>query len=182
MDLQVVSLIVTILLALFGYLITHLLQLQQTKRKEQLELINKRLDEFYGPLFIASQASGIALGSFFDNATLQSSVRDKNATVRDQDSEWRTWVKNVFMPLNEICEKVIIEKAYLIRETETPACLLQLVAHVSAYKALLKKWEQGDYSEKFALISFPDDLNEYASTSYKELKAEQSRLIGILRL
>jgi hypothetical protein len=54
--------------------------------------------------------------------------------------EWYVWVKAVFMPLNDLREKVIIEKAYLIVEEEMPTCLLEFVTHVVGFKAVLAKW------------------------------------------
>jgi hypothetical protein len=36
----------------------------------------------------------------------------------------------IFMPLNDIREKIIIEKAYLIVEEQMPRCLLDFVTHV----------------------------------------------------
>ena len=36
----------------------------------------------------------------------------------------------IFMPLNDVREKVIIEKAHLIVEEQMPQCLLDFVTHV----------------------------------------------------
>lgn len=87
-------------------------------------------------------------------------------------------VKNVFTPLNELREKLILENAHLLREKEILECLLKFVTHVSAYKAILRKWEMGDLSEYALLIDFPPEIDEYASKAYQELKAEQLKLIG----
>ncbi len=92
--------------------------------------------------------------------------------------EWRIWLVNVLMPLNDYREKIILEKAHLIREEETPICLLRFVAHVAAYKAVIKKWNQGDFSEHLSIIDFPDDMYSYVKESYRELKHEQMSLIG----
>jgi hypothetical protein len=92
--------------------------------------------------------------------------------------EWQIWVENVFMPMNEFCEKVILENAYLIREKDMPECLLYFVTHVSSYKAILPKWNARDFSEYTPLIAFPSGLTEYAEQSYRELKKEQLRMIG----
>lgn len=85
------------------------------------------------------------------------------------------------MPLNLISEKVILEKAYLIREQEMPECLLQFVAHISSFKRILKKWEQEDFSEHTALITFPTAMHDYVACSYRELKSEQLALINRLQ-
>lgn len=85
------------------------------------------------------------------------------------------------MPLNESLEKLILENAYLIREEEMPDCLLKFVTHVSAYKANLGKWDMGDLSEHFTALDFPVEIDIYATEAYRELKAEQLRLIGKLK-
>jgi hypothetical protein len=59
-----------------------------------------------------------------------------------------------------------------------PTCLIDFLTHVSAYKALLKKWETGDKNEVMPLIDFPKELSVYIRESYLELKKEQLKLIG----
>ncbi len=81
------------------------------------------------------------------------------------------------MPLNNIREKIIIEKAYLIVEEEMPQCLLEFVTHVVGYKAVMAKWAKGDYSERRSLIDFPPEFDSYMQRSYAALKAEQTRLL-----
>lgn len=188
MDIQSISLIITIILALAGYIITHQQQLRLMRRQERLALINKRLDEFYGPLFVSTQAGQIAFSTYFKNAELQQAAQPEGDATTDsglgsyRSPEWRLWVETVLMPLNLISEKVILEKSYLIREEEMPACLLQFVAHVASFRRILKKWKQGDFSETTVLITFPTEMNEYVARSYRELKREQLLLIERLQL
>jgi hypothetical protein len=77
-------------------------------------------------------------------------------------------------------EDLILRKAHLIRESEMPECLVRFVAHNAAYKAVLKKWANSDFSEYLSIIDFPNEIEDYASRSYQELKAEQVRLIGLV--
>ncbi|MGP8224619.1 MAG: hypothetical protein ACLQGT_00540, partial [Terracidiphilus sp.] len=46
----------TILLAFIGYLATAWSARMLARRMDKLELVNRRLNEFYGPLYVASQA------------------------------------------------------------------------------------------------------------------------------
>src|ERR1039457_1256138 len=48
--------LLTILLAFFSYLMTFLSARMLARRRDKLKLVNKRLNEFYGPLYVASQA------------------------------------------------------------------------------------------------------------------------------
>lgn len=80
MSSEVASLVITVVLAFAGYLITHLNSLRLTRRKERLELINKRINEFYGPLYIASKAGRIAY-----NALLLKLGKDEFFGEADKD-------------------------------------------------------------------------------------------------
>ena len=57
--------------------------------------------------------------------------------------DWVLWMTTIFMPLNDIREKIIIEKAYLIVEEQMPQCLLDFVTHVVGYKAVLAQMGRG---------------------------------------
>jgi hypothetical protein len=120
-------------------------------------------------------------------AALRKKLRREEGVLfnrRDPDpeafSEWKIWLVNVFMPLNDLLERLILHKAHLIREQEMPECLLLFVAHNAAYKAVLKKWESNDFSDYLSIIDFPVEIEQYASTSFKELKEEQLRLVGLV--
>jgi hypothetical protein len=52
--------ILTIILAFAGYLMTFLSARMLARRRDKLRLVNKRLNEFYGPLYVASEAGNIA--------------------------------------------------------------------------------------------------------------------------
>jgi len=98
------------------------------RRKDKLELVNRRLNEFYGPLYIALQAGNIAYRSL-----LKKQGKKQSFPILDSEmKEWMLWMTTIFMPLNDIREKIIIEKAYLIVEEQMPQCLLDFVTHVVA--------------------------------------------------
>ena len=61
---------------------------------------------------------------------------------------------------------------------EMPEGLLRFVAHVAAYKAVLAKWEESDFSEHLSIIDYPTEVTWYATESYSQLKREQLTLIG----
>ncbi len=179
MEIQITSLLVTVILAFTGYLITYLNNLRLSNRKEQLDLVNKRINEFYGPLYVASKAGEIAHQALLVKLGKKRDLFDTASPPTEKDlGEWRIWMVNVFLPLNEFREHLILENAHLIKEEKMPDVLLHFVTHASAYKAMLKKWEGSDFSEYNPLVDFPVELNDYATQSYNELKAEQLRLIG----
>jgi hypothetical protein len=165
--------ILTVVLAFAGYLVTFMSARMLARRRDKLELVNKRLNEFYGPLYVASQAGNIAYRSL-----LQKQGKTQCHPIRDEDmKEWVLWMKTIFMPLNDVREKIIIEKAYLIVEEQMPHCLLDFVTHVVGYKAVLAKWAEGDYSERRSTIGWPPEFDVYVERSYAALKAEQTELL-----
>jgi hypothetical protein len=163
----------TILLALAGYLTTFWSARMVERRKDKLEQVNRRLNEFYGPLYVASQAGNIAYRSL-----LKKQGKTQSFPILDSEmEEWMLWMTTIFMPLNDEREKIIIKKAYLIVEEQMPRCLLDFVTHVVGYKAVLAKWAEGDYSERRSTIGWPPEFDSYVERSYAALKAEQTRLL-----
>jgi hypothetical protein len=165
--------ILTVILAFAGYLISFLSARMLERRRDKLELVNKRLNEFYGPLYVASHAGNIAYRSL-----LRKQGKTQSEPILDSEmKDWVLWMTTIFMPLNDVREKIIIEKAYLIIEEQMPRCLLDFVTHVVGYKAVLSKWAEGDYSERRSTIGWPPEFDIYVERSYAALKAEQTRLI-----
>ena len=163
----------TILLAFVGYLATAWSAKMLARRKDKLEQVNRRLNEFYGPLYVASQAGNIAYRSL-----LKKQRKTQSFPILDSEmKEWMLWMTTIFMPLNDVREKIIIEKAYLIVEEEMPHCLLDFVTHVVGYKAVLSKWAEGDYSERRSTIGWPPEFDVYVERSYAALKAQQTHLL-----
>ena len=163
----------TILVALVSYLATFISSIILARRKDKLDLVNRRLNEFYGPLYVASQAGNIAYRSL-----LNKQGKTQSFPILDSEmKEWMLWMTTIFMPLNDEREKIIIKKAYLIVEEQMPQCLLDFVTHVVGYKAVMAKWAEGDYSERRSTIGWPPEFDAYVERSYAALKAQQTFLL-----
>jgi hypothetical protein len=178
MTIQTVAILVGVGLALTGYLATYMNNLLAERRREKLAFINKQLTAFYGPLYVVSVVGRTAYDALVSKLSRHHDPNLDSPLAEAELAEWRLWVMNVFMPMNLWCERILLENAHLLRERDIPPCMLQFVTHVSAYKAVVKKWEAGDYSEQFSLIDFPEELRTFATQAYLELKTEQLRLIG----
>jgi len=165
--------ILTVLVAFAGYAITFASAHILARRRDKLDLVNKRLNEFYGPLYVASEAGNIAYRSLLTRLGKTQSYPILDAEL----GEWELWMRAIFMPLNDVREKIIIEKAYLIVEEKMPQCLLDFVTHVVGYKAILRKWNNGDFTERRSTIGWPPEFDIYVRHSYAALKAEQTRLM-----
>jgi len=165
--------ILAVILAFASYLVTFMSAHMLARRKDKLELVNRRLNEFYGPLYVASQAGDIAYRSLLGRLGKTQSFPILDSEMKD----WMLWMTTIFIPLNEVREKIIIEKAYLIVEERMPQCLLDFVTHVVGYKAVLAKWQEGDFAERRSTIGWPPEFDIYVERSYAALKAEQTRLL-----
>lgn len=165
--------ILTIVIAFAGYLITIIGARMLNQHRDKLDLVNKRLNEFYGPLYVASEAGNIAYRSL-----LKRQGKAVSEPILDSElKEWILWMNTIFMPLNDIREKIIIEKAYLVVEEQMPQCLLDFVTHVVGYKAVMAKWGEGEFTERRSTIGWPPEFDIYVKKSYTALKAEQTRLL-----
>lgn len=169
-----VALTITIILAFIGYIVKYYLDKINYRREKKLELINQRLNQFYGPLYFATIAGRTI------KEKLDEKFNTKDGAVFDEkhSAEWRLFVTEVLMPLNLMREKTILENSYLIIENEPPDSLKEFIIHVSTFKAVVAKWKSGDFSENFAMILFPATLEDYIVKSYLSLKKEQQKLIG----
>lgn len=165
--------VLTVIVAFVGYAITFLSAHMLARRRDKLDLVNKRLNEFYGPLYVASQAGNIAYRSL-----LKRQGKTQSEPILDTElKDWVLWTKTIFMPLNNVREKIIIEKAHLIVEEQMPHCLLEFVTHVVGYKAVMAKWGEGDFTERRSTIGWPPEFDRYVERSYAALKAEQTKLM-----
>jgi hypothetical protein len=163
----------TIVLAFAGYLVTFMSTRMLARRQDKLRLVNMQLNEFYGPLYVASEAGNIAYRSL-----LKKQGKTKCHPIRPEEmKDWMLWMTTIFMPLNDVREKVIIEKAHLIIEEQMPQCLLDFVTHVVGYKAVLAQWAEGNYTESRSTIGWPPEFDAYVRRSYQSLKAQQTRLL-----
>lgn len=174
------AVVLTVVLAFAGYLVTFMFTRMMARRADRLKLVNQRLNEFYGPLYVATVAGNIAY-----RALLTKQGKTSCHPIRDEEmKEWVLWMTTIFMPLNDTREKIIIGNAHLIIEEQMPRCLLDFVTHVVGYKAVLAKWAEGNYGERRSTIGWPPEFDSYVERSYQALKAEQTRLMhnGLWRL
>lgn len=175
-DIKVLSIIVTILLGLIGYLYKYFDDRTVRIRASKLALVNKRLEDFYGPLYFRSISGAEAFQALLKK--LKKRRMSENPTETEL-VEWRIWYKEIFHPYNLEVENVIINHSYLMLEKSIPKPLVDFVAHISEYKAIVAKWEKDNFTDHFATIQFPKDLKEYVHNSYKKLKDEQMKLLNI---
>jgi hypothetical protein len=179
----VAPLVVTVLVALAGFIATYLNNMSLAQRKDRLDRVSRQLSELYGPLFAMVSASTRSWTAFRMRyrPTVKAYWDPSTPPTKAEEEAWRLWMRHVFMPLNTRMEELVITKADLLDAPTMPDCLLQLVAHVAAYRAFIAQWDEGDFSQQVSLINFPNpELLEYAERAFVKLKREQQDLLGAL--
>jgi hypothetical protein len=175
---QLLSILATITVAVFGYVATYVYNLRLARRKERLDRVTQQIDAFYGPLYVIAKTIDTAYQTLLQTMGRSSFFDDHNPPTDDQWKQHRIWVKTIFLPLVEDLAELIKQNAHLIREEEMPDMLIRVVAHSFTSKVLAYEWEHGDTHNELPAISFPTEILDYATQSYKELKREQLQLIG----
>jgi hypothetical protein len=179
-DSLLITTVVTVVLALVGYLITHQSNIRLSQRAERLNRVNRQLSELYGPLYTLAIGGGKAYDVFDARYFKGRDFYDPTQTFTEEELKlWRTWITTVFMPRNLHMYELIVTKGDLLLEPYMDESLLELTAHVASYQALLQRWEEGDFTDRSALIKYPGTkLNDYCQRSFIELKKRQSLLLG----
>ncbi len=181
MDIKDIGVFIGAGVAVLGWVVARYQTIQLTKRKEQLELVNKRLDDFYGPLYVATRAGQAAYESVLAYLGISEGIifGGTRPLSEEELKEWHHWMKHVLIPLNNVIEKTILENAYLIIEEKMPSPLIEYMNHISTTRAIFAHWDTGDYTLRYLPIKYPIELDEYIAISYSELKKDQLRLIGL---
>ena len=178
---------VSLVLSVLGYITTALHTLRAQQHRARVDRVNEQLKSLYGPLLACVTASKSSFDAMVRQASRNENRRftlpEFQAAVRADPSgpaasSYRMWVRDVLMPLSERAAQHVIERADLLEGSEMHPVLLQLVAHVSAYKVILRRWEAGE-TERETAIPYPDDLLAWVSEAFDMLKQRQSALLGI---
>lgn len=170
------AVIVAVVLAFAGCAAAYARSLRSSRRSEQLELVNRRINDLYGPLYVVSSVGDLAHRALAAKLEGADGTRLRKPLDEEEYNELRLWVTHVLMPMYERCERLLLDNASLMVEREVPECLLQFMAHVSGYKVVVEKWADDNFTEWDSTIEYPAGLKEYAARTYLALKDEQLRL------
>ncbi|MAT13710.1 MAG: hypothetical protein CMJ46_00385 [Planctomyces sp.] len=105
--------------------------------------------------------------------------RDASRLTEEEKQRWITWMKEVFHPLNERVERLILDNLDLVEGDTIPVAFREALAHVVTYRAVLAQWAAGDYSEYLSINNWPGaDLMAAVKPHYEKIRSEQRRLLG----
>lgn len=179
MVLGVLSLAVTLAVAVAGFGATYLTNLRLARRKDRLDRVNRQLSELYGPLYAQAEVVNRAWRKFADTyGIVWSDTAERAAT-------WRLWMSTVFMPLNRRMVDLVVSHGDLLIEDTIPESLKELCAHVACYEPVVARWQEDGFSsvlyEDHVSIAgnFPRTaLDRYLKSSFEALKREQAELLA----
>jgi hypothetical protein len=184
-DWTAVAAFIGVFVAAVGYFVKHWSDLRMQQRNDRLQRINRQLTEFCGPLLAHTRSSDKIWRAFRRrHRPGDQSFWTNDLPLTEADvMAWRLWMSTVFLPLNQRMSDLVHHHADLIDESEMPACLLVLCAHVAGYQAIIKEWEADEISlareDNISVVNFPgQELAEYAATAFERLKREQSKNLG----
>jgi len=181
---------VTILLALSGYLATYMSNRVLAQREARLGRINAQLSELYGPL-LADLKGGNAAWEVFKELAARVGPRFWKTGEAPNDRQallWRVWITTVFQPRNRRMIDRVKARADLLLEDEMPDCLLKLAANAASYDVLAGRWDDPAFAPKSRedllapnQYAFPRvELDGYVPSAYRALKKAQQELLGKL--
>ena len=171
----------TVLLALVGFLIKYFNDLRMAERKDRLDLVNKQINELYGPLFAlhyANQESWIQFRRRYRPGEGRSFWGSPPKVNDEEALAWRLWTTEIFEPLRSRMSDIILKNSGLIIENDFPQPLLELCAHVYSYKPVLKQWDSKDFTQSTSTINYPhESLSKYLEESHRTLRVQQAQLL-----
>ena len=179
----------SITLAVVGYVSTALHTLRAQQHQHRVARVGEQLKELYGPLLACVTASRSAYDAMLRQAPATSHGRPmRQSEFREivcsdprgpVAAAYRTWVREVFMPLSEKAARLVVDRADLLESSCIEPLLLQLVAHVSALKVLVRRWEQGEIEDQSSPIAYPDDVQKWAEAGASALAAPAARCMPL---
>ena len=155
----------------------------QHTRTGTMNRVSEQLQLFYGPLLACVTCSKSAFDAMCNVHSPDGSKagfflaksQDPNS---EQGKAYRMWTKQVFMPLNERVARLIIDRSDLIVGDKFEPLLLQLVAHVSAMRVMVKRWDEGDLTA-ITSIGYPDEIHNWIEDAFANLKATQAKFLAL---
>ena len=144
--------------------------------------MNLQLRNLYGPLYAALHANSATWDAFAANywpAHGGASYFGGGPVTKEEEERWRLWMREVFAPQNTRIGQLIVENGDLVEDQQFPEAFVAVLAHIAAYRAVMKEWEGGQYDDHTSDLNSPrPELLATVEPIYHRLRAEQSVLIG----
>ena len=178
--------------AVVSYFMEQKLSRAQESRQRELELIERRLRDLYGPLYAISSSSKEIYKAYKLQAALvmDSGILEPNTFALGKATPalvrcHRSWMQRINVPQWDDIEVRIRTGGDLVIESEFPDEFRQILTHIAGWRVLIESWEGTDVndpsesteSRNFAQIPFPVSYRTYVSRNYGLLRKRQMELL-----
>ena len=172
--------ILTIMIPVVLAFIAYFNSMRLERRKNRLERINKQLNDFYGPLLATVKANNYAWKNFkkkyLEGQDEKRGFVAKYNPNENETREYYNWMKNVFMPNNELLYRIVVKKTSLLEDNDIPLPLLKLAIHILEARA---EFNKSTPNQPINInYEYPSKgLIAYCEKEFRKLKEQQSKLM-----
>lgn len=177
------AVVASLIIAAGGWLFTYFHSRATEARRARLARVNSQLRLLYGPLYarlLAGEAAWQAFSGNYWPAHGQAGFFTPGFETTDAEAaRWRLWMREVFYPLNLKLESLITDHLDLLDGNEMPQAFVEALAHIAAYHAVLKQWEDGNFNENVSVVNFPGQkLLAVVKPQYEKLLRQRETLLA----
>ncbi|MEL6362121.1 MAG: hypothetical protein AAFR21_13670 [Pseudomonadota bacterium] len=177
---QALAIFLPALLAVFGYIITHIFAVRRQLHDARVEFLNAQIRDLYGPLYAIDASNRAAWISFRAKyrPDISSYFKKENPPSEEETKAFVQWMRSVFHPNNKRMHDVITSNAHLIEGNDFPESFREFLIHVETYQVVIDQWDAGNFSEYTSRNNYPrDTFSSEVEDSFLKLKRRQKRLL-----
>lgn len=176
---ETVALIVSVTLALIGFLVSHASNVRRQRAQAQYAYVASQLQHLYGPLYALVLSNTASYMAFRKTFRPNKPLFDKDDPLTSEEREiWRAWAEHVFVPSNLRIRDVIERHAHLVRGNSMPELFRTMLAHVESSKLVLPALADGQLHLLDAFPDWPKEFEGYVTEEYLAVAEEHERLLG----
>ncbi|NKE44405.1 hypothetical protein HB662_06420 [Roseomonas frigidaquae] len=173
-------------------------QRKDAARKYSRERIEAQIRDYYGPLHALNAAGEEAFLSFKNRFLFDDRESDRKVIAQAdffadasklpdqaQLKAWMLWTQEIFLPLNERRQDIILRLHHLSVQSEIPPSFAAFLAHAQAFRATVANWKAGGIDERTGrsrsdfcpALPFPAAFDREVAATLKALEAERVKLL-----
>jgi hypothetical protein len=110
------------------------------KRKTDRKLLEDQIEKLYAPLATLCSTRQAAMDVLLKMQKRDGAYFDGEKRTSEQMQEWRDWRIEVFMLILLQMQETILKNVHLLEGADMPKSFTKLLAHIAAYKDIIKRW------------------------------------------
>jgi len=176
-DLSTVNIVGGAALVVGSFLANGQLNRMAARREAKIRFVESQLEDLYGPLYAITQSNGAIYEKFRQSdPELVGAILEGGEIDAEGGAKRELWNASVFQPSNLRMRDVIENNAHLFAAETMPASVLQFLAHVENWEAVLSA--KGGGSAPKELVAYPETFPEYIAQEYDRISKRHAKLVG----